>query len=139
MKPLPCMLLIILSITVAAQAAEKPKLFIAHAENSHEIKFPSAQIVFKDGLKSQEREVAKAFVKRCPKVDITIESNLADFFVGFQRREGKVGFQRRGGKNNGIAVFTKNGLFISASWTKTLRGGVKFACKAILRQAELSK
>ena len=133
MKPLPCMLLIILSITVAAQAAEKPKLFIAHAENSHEIKFPWAQIVFKDGLKSEERKVAKAFVKRCPKVDITIKSNLADFFVGFHRREGKVG------KNKLIAVFTKNGLFIWASWTKTLRGGVKFACKAILRQAELSK
>ncbi len=137
MKP-PCVLLIMLWITVAAQAAEKPRLFIASAANSREIeflKFPTERIIFTDDLEFQELEVAKTFAKRCPAVVVTVDIRRAKYFVVFHHKGGRKLLR----KDNRITIFNRDGDLIHASSTRTLGNAVKNACKAILRQTTLKK
>lgn len=117
-------------LAFAAQAGEKPRLLVASAANSREIKFLLGKINFKDSLESQELEVAKTFARRCPQVVITINIKHADYFVAFHHEGGHL---LR--KDNRITIFNRDGDLIHASSTRTLGGAIKNACKAILRQA----
>ena len=116
---------IVLGVCVAALAIgadEKRRVFVTQSDSWQ-------QKGRNGGAAPQTAEIIKTFGERCPALTITNNRDRADYVVQLDHEGGKGWAQR----DNKVAVFSKDGDLVYSGSTRSLGGGVKDACAAILK------
>jgi hypothetical protein len=126
-------LLLVTSIVAAAvvsRAADKPRIFITE---SGVTEVTAEDFNVRKGTSSENIEVMKAFLKRCPGLSVTSNREKADYVVRFDREEPSpiTPFV----KGNKVAVFDRDEDLVFSDSGRYLSGVVKSTCAAVLKHA----
>jgi hypothetical protein len=127
-------LLVLMALSIAAAAAEKPRVFITDSK-SWEISGGGGGSAdgfgggTHGGARPQTAEIIKTFGERCPGVTINNKQERADYVILLDHEGGK-GLIR---KDNKVAVFNWDGDSILSRSTRSLGNAVEDACGAITK------
>lgn len=122
----------IMSVAVAAQDGEKPRIFITDSQ-SWEISgggggsrsgFGGSA---SGGARPQTAEIIKTFNERCPNCIVTTKKERADYIVILEHEGGKDVIRR----DNKYALIDKDGDVIKSGSTRVLGNAVKDVCGVI--------
>jgi hypothetical protein len=110
---------------LAIGAEEKRRVFVTQSD-SWQMKGRNG------GAAPQTAEIIKTFGERCQSLTVTSNKDKADYVVTLDHEGGK-GWAL---KDTKVAVFNKDGDVIYSGSTRSLGGGVKDACSAILKAGD---
>ncbi len=121
----------------AVQGSSKIRLFVSDSE-SWEVSGGfgasngSGGGAERGGARPQTAEIIKTVGEKCPEITVTMAKEKADYVLLLDHEGGK-GVLR---KDTKLAVFKSDGDSIFSASTRSVGGGVKDACSAILKDAK---
>jgi hypothetical protein len=106
--------------TLAAMAAEKPRVFIADSR--------SGDLGIFGGSRPITAEIVRHFRDKCPQVEVVNVKDSADYSVTLDSA-----FKGLAARGNQIAVFRQSGTLLHSGGTRKMGNAVKDACGAIVK------